>query len=125
MERIQSVNIERLSWACQEFGITHEQLADTIAVSESTISRLVAGDGITFKNLKKIADFFDYGVLFFLEQGAVNAEIYTPQFRTILNKKPHLSAKLRRLVHRVEKQREIYLALQEAIAEPEAIFSPP
>ena len=126
MERIQSVNIERISWACQEFGITLEQLAGSIDMPESTISRLKVGDGITFNNLKKIADFFGHGVLFFLEQGAVDAEgIYTPQFRTILNRKPDLSAKLRRFVHRVEKQREAYLALQEAIAEPSVTFTPP
>ena len=53
MERIQSVNIDRISWACQEFGITLEQLAGSIDMPESTISRLKVGDGITFNNLKK------------------------------------------------------------------------
>lgn len=126
MERIQSVNLERIKWACQEFGITLEQIAGTVDVRESTVNRLMAGDGITFNNLKKIGDFFGYGVLFFLEPGPVDDEkIYTNQFRTILNRKPNLSPKLRRFVQRVERQREAYIALQEAIAEPSVIFNPP
>jgi Zn-dependent peptidase ImmA (M78 family)/transcriptional regulator with XRE-family HTH domain len=126
MERIQSVNVERIEWACQEFGITHAQLAESVGVPESTIERLVTGHGITCNNLQKIADFFGRGVLFFLEQGATEAaDVYTPQFRTILSRKPHLSAKLRKFVDRVEKQREVYVALQEAISEPGIKFIPP
>ena len=126
MERIQSVNIERIEWACHEYGITHAQLAASVRVPESTIDRLIAGDGITFNNLQKIAEFFGHGVLFFVEQGPVDvATIYTPQFRTILNRKPNLNAKLRRFVRGVEKQREAYIALQEAISEPEITFTPP
>jgi Zn-dependent peptidase ImmA (M78 family)/plasmid maintenance system antidote protein VapI len=126
MERIQSVNIERIEWACREFGITHAQLAESVGVPASTIERLITGQGITFNNLQKIAGFFGRGVLFFLEQGAIKAaDVYTPQFRTILNRKPHLSAKLRKFVDRVEKQRDIYIALQEALAEPGVEFTPP
>ncbi|MBM3925749.1 MAG: ImmA/IrrE family metallo-endopeptidase [SAR202 cluster bacterium] len=126
MDRIQTVNIERIEWACQQYGITHAQLAASVGVPESTINRLFAGNGITFNNLQKIAEFFGHGVLFFVEQGSVDATaVYTPQFRTILNRKPNLSAKLRRFVRGVEKQREAYLALQEAISEPGAAFTPP
>lgn len=126
MERIQSVNLDRIEWACAENGITLEQLASTVGVPESTIQRLVAGDGITFNNLQKTAEFLGHGVLFFLDQGPIDPDsIYTPQFRTILNRKPNLSAKLRRFVHTVEKQREAYLALQEASSEPGISFTPP
>lgn len=103
MERIQSVNIERIEWACQEYGITHAQLAASVGVPESTINRLIAGNGITFNNLQKVADFFGHGVLFFIEPGPIDAAD----------------------VHRVEKQRETYLALQEAIDEPGITFTPP
>lgn len=126
MERIQSVNIERIEWACQQYGITPAQLRTSVGLPESTINRLLTGDGITFNNLQKIATFLGHGVLFFVEQGPINeANIYTPQYRTILNRKPNLSAKLRKIVHKVEKQRETYIALQEALAEPGIQFTPP
>ena len=87
MERIQSVNLDRIEWACAENGITLAQLASTAGVPESTINRLVDRGGITFNNLQKIAEFLGHGVLFFLDQGPIDADsIYTPQFRTILNR---------------------------------------
>ena len=126
MERIQSVNLDRIEWACAEYGMTLEQLSPIAGVSESAVKHLAAGDGITPNNLQKIAGFLGHGVLFFVEQGPVETDsIYTPQFRTILNRKPHLSAKLRKFVQRVEKQRETYIALQEAISEPGVSFTPP
>ena len=126
MERIQSVNLDRIEWACAEYGMTLEQLLPIAGVSESAVKHLAAGDGITPNNLQKIAGFLGHGVLFFVEQGPVETDsIYTPQFRTILNRKPHLSAKLRKFVQRVEKQRETYIALQEAISEPGVSFTPP
>ena len=126
MERIQSVNLDRIEWACAEYGMTLEQLSPIAGVSESAVKHLAAGDGITPNNLQKIAEFLGHGVLFFVEQGPVETDsIYTPQFRTILNRKPHLSAKLRKFVQRVEKQRETYIALQEAISEPGVSFTPP
>ena len=126
MERIQSVNLDRIEWACAEYGMTLEQLLPIAGVSESAVKHLAAGDGITPNNLQKIAGFLGHGVLFFVEQGPVETDsIYTPEFRTILNRKPHLSAKLRKFVQRVEKQRETYIALQEAISEPGVSFTPP
>ena len=126
MERIQSVNIERVKWAFREFGITPAQLAESIGVPEPTINRLVTGHGITFNNLKKIAYYFGRGVLFFVEQEAIEAtEVYTQQFRTILNRKPYLSTKLRKFVDSIQGQREVYIALLEALEEPVVAFSPP
>ena len=126
MERIQSVNLDRIEWACAEYGMTLEQLSPIAGVSKSAVKHLAAGDGITPNNLQKIAGFLGHGVLFFVEQGPVEPDsIYTPQFRTILNRKPHLSPKLRKFVQRVEKQRETYIALQEAISEPGVSFTPP
>ena len=126
MERIQSVNLDRIEWACAEYGMTLEQLSPIAGVSESAVKHLTTGDGITPHNLQNIAGFLGHGVLFFVEQGPVETDsIYTPQFRTILNRKPHLSKKLRKFVQRVEKQRETYIALQEAISEPGVSFTPP
>ena len=43
--------------------------------------------------------------------------VYSTQFRTLTNQKPTLSAKLKGLVERIEKQRKIYLSLLEDLGE--------
>ena len=85
------------------------------------------GDGITFNQLRKIAEYFGRGVLFFLEAGPVDeAQVHTPQFRTLANQKPELSAKLKALIERVEKQRAIYLSLREDLDDADRpSFNPP
>src|SRR5260364_33234 len=51
---------------------------------------------------------------FFLEPGPVDAtQVHTPAFRTLANQKPELTGKLKLLIERVERQREIYLSLRE------------
>ncbi len=77
------------------------------------------GDGgLTFKQLRAIAEYFGRGVLFFLEAGPVDADtVHTTQFRTLANQKPELSAKLRGLIERVERHRDFYLGLREDLDE--------
>jgi len=84
-------------------------------------------DGMTFNQLRKVADHFGRGVLFFLEEGPVDeAQVHSPQFRTLANQKPELSAKLKALIERVEKQREVYLSLREDLDDADRPrFSPP
>lgn len=84
-------------------------------------------DGMTFNQLRKVADHFGRGVLFFLEEGAVDeAQVHSPQFRTLANQKPELSAKLKALIERVEKQREVYLSLREDLDDADhPRFNPP
>lgn len=84
-------------------------------------------DGMTFNQLQKLADYFGRGILFFLEEEAVDeAQVHSPQFRTLANQKPELSAKLKALIGRVEKQREIYLSLREYLDDADRPrFSPP
>ncbi|MDP8208832.1 MAG: XRE family transcriptional regulator [Candidatus Electryonea clarkiae] len=115
LERIKSINPERIQWCCDEQGITPLELAGIIKIAQSTFTGMMTGKvGITFKQLSKIANYFNRGVLFFLEQGPVNAaHVYTPQFRTIANQKSNLSAKVKSIIERVERQREAYLSLQE------------
>ena len=114
MERIQSINPKRIAWCCADYGITLDQLASELGIATSTIEHAMAGEGLTFNQLRKIANHFGRGVLFFLEDEAVDeAQVHTPQFRTLANQKPELSAKLKALIERVEKQREVYLSLRE------------
>ncbi|MEO7623503.1 MAG: XRE family transcriptional regulator [Gallionella sp.] len=128
MERIQSINPKRIAWCCADLGITPSVLAAETGISSGTMDHVMAGqDGMTFNQLRKIADHFGRGVLFFLEEGAVDeAQVHSPQFRTLANQKPELSAKLKALIERVEKQREVYLSLREDLDDADRPrFRPP
>ncbi|MDP2761138.1 MAG: ImmA/IrrE family metallo-endopeptidase [Sideroxyarcus sp.] len=128
MERIQSINPDRIAWCCADLGITSDQLAAETGIAAATMEHVMAGnDGMTFNQLRKVADHFGRGVLFFLEEGAVDeAQVHSPQFRTLANQKPELSAKLKALIERVEKQREVYLSLREDLDDADRTrFSPP
>lgn len=128
MERIQSINPERIAWCCADHRITLDELASGIGIASASIERVMSGEaGMTFNQLRKIAEYFGRGVLFFLEEGPVDeAQVHTPQFRTLANQKPELSAKLKALIERVEKQREVYLSLREDLDNADRpLFSPP
>ncbi len=128
MERIQSINPERILWCCADYGITPDDLASELNIAASSIEKLIVGDeGITFSQLRKIADYFGRGVLFFLESGPVDVDqVHTTQFRTLANQKPELSTSLKKLIERVEKQRAVYLSLREDLDETERLqFNPP
>ena len=125
-ERITSINPERIEWCCNDRDITPSELADITKIAQSTFTGMMKGEvGITFKQLRKIAKHFNRGVLFFLEQGPIDAErVYTPQFRTIANQKSHISAKVKSIIERVEHQRKIFIHLREELGELER-FNPP
>ena len=111
MERISAINPERLAWCCADYGITLSELASELKIAATSIERVMNGeDGITFNQLRNIANYFGRGVLFFLESGPVDeTQIHTPQFRTLANQKPELSTNLKKLIERVEQQRTVYL----------------
>lgn len=123
MERIQSINPERIAWCCADHGITPSDLASELNIATTSIDRVMAGeDGVTFNQLRKVAEYFGRGVLFFLESGKVDeVQVHTAQFRTLANQKPELSAKLKVLIERVEKQREVYLGLCEDLSNTDRI----
>lgn len=127
MDRI-SINPHRLAWCCADFGTTPGELAAQIGIAETSLERMMGGEaGITFNQLAKIADYFGRGVLFFLETEAVSEErIHTPAFRTLANQKPELSVKVRGLIERVERQREVFLSLRDELGNPDIPeFAPP
>lgn len=128
MERIQSVNAERIAWCCADLGITPAQLASELDISSNTMSRIMAGElGPSFQQLSKIAQFFGRGVLFFLEAGVADeTQVHTPQFRTLARQKPELSPRIKALIERVERQRDVYLSLREDLeADGAPRFQPP
>lgn len=128
MERVQSINSQRIAWCCADQGMSADDLARELDIPWVNIQRVMDGeDGLTFNQLRKIAEYFGRGVLFFLEPGPVDeTQVHTPQFRTLANQKPGLSIRLKALIQRVEKQRSIYLSLREDLdgSHPLA-FTPP
>ncbi len=128
MERIQFINPERITWCCADLGMTADQLASETGISMTTMEHVMDGtDGMTFNQLRKVANYFGRGVLFFLEDGLVDeAQIHSPQFRTLANQNPELSADLKALIARVERQRDIYLSLREDLNDTDhPHFAPP
>lgn len=118
-DKIEGVNPARIAWCCSEFGVTPEQLAGDVGIATSTIAKAMSGGtSLSFSQLEKIAGYFGRGVLFFLEQEAVNEDrVHSPQFRTLANEKPGLSREVSSLIERAEKQREVYLGLREELGE--------
>ena len=115
MDRIQAVNRKRIEWCCAEQGMAPELMAAVLDMSADRWTAFWNDEaGLTFNQLRKLADYFGRGVLFFLEPGPALAEqVHTPQFRTLAQQKPELSHRLRLLIERVESQRALFLSLRE------------
>lgn len=127
MDRIESINRDRIRWCANERGVSLDQVAVEAGVPARAIDRLMEnGTGLTFAQLRKLADYFGRGALFFLDPGPVDEErVHTVQYRTLTNQKPDLSHRMRKLIERVERQRELYLALRENLhADDYPTFSP-
>ncbi len=128
MERIQSINPKRIVWCCEERGIALDQLSTDLSIAATTLKRVLDGaQGLTFGQLGKLSDYFGRGVLFFLEPEPVDEkQVHTAQFRTIANQKPELSPKIKALIERAERQRDVYLSLREDLDDEEwQRFNPP
>jgi len=128
MERIQSINLERIDWCLADRGMARDALAREVDIAPATLAKVFEGKaGLTFNQLRKLADYFGRGTLFFLAPGPVDeAAVHTLQFRTLANQKPEMSARVKLLIERVERQRAIYLALRDELdAEEIMCFSPP
>lgn len=127
MERIHGINAARIAWCCADNGITPEILAADVNIAPATLHKVMEGKaGLTFNQLRNIAEFFGRGVLFFLEEGPVNAaHVHTAAFRTLANQKPEMSTKIKALIERVEKQRDVYLSLREDIDDDTSRFAAP
>ena len=121
MEKVTGVNPDRIQWCCNEWGITLEQLASDVTISLKTLQQTMRGeDTLSIAQLRKIATYFDHGLLFYLEEQPVNeSSIHSAQFRTITNQKATISPQLRKLIKRLERQREVYLSLLEILREEE------
>lgn len=115
MERIQSVNTARIEWCCAEHGMTLGDLASEAGIANSSLEKVMAGEGaLTFNQLRNIAEYFGRGVLFFLDPEPVDEDqVHTAAFRTLANQKPELTAKIKKFIERVERQRSVFLSLRD------------
>lgn len=128
MERITGINPDRFLWCCADQGVSVDECASTTDIAMANFEKLLAGEpSLTFNQLKKVAEFFGRGVLFFLEQTPINeAAIRSPQFRTLANQKPELSARMKALIERVEHQRTVFMTLRAEVDDGEyPQFVPP
>jgi transcriptional regulator with XRE-family HTH domain len=93
MEKIQAINPQRIAWCCADYGMTTDALACEVNMAASTMQQFMAGKtGLTFSQLRKIAEYFGRGTLFFLEpEPVIESQVHTVQFRTLTNQKPTLS----------------------------------
>jgi hypothetical protein len=101
-----------------------DSLAGVLNMSADRRAAFWSGEsGLTFNQLRTLAEHFGRGVLFFLELGlAVTEQVHTPQFRTLAQQKPELSQRLRLLIERMERQRALFLSLREDA--DDALWSP-
>ena len=120
MEKITSINAERIRWCCQQFGMDAAQLATDADIAVTSIESVLAGKGgLSFPQLQRLSKLFNRGVLFFLEPGPPNeAKLFTPQFRTLANQKPQITGRVRALIERAERQRDIFVSLRDELGEP-------
>ena len=126
IQRLQPINHERIEWCCAQQRISLDDLAKKVNVKADRLTPdSLQHRGLTFGQLKNLAKSFNRGLLFFLEAGPVDDNIHSAQFRTLANQKPDLSPKLRAIIERVEKRRELLLALSEDLESPWARFTHP
>lgn len=110
-----AINPKRLEWCIDTFEINLEELSSKLNISINTLKAAMDNQAvISMKQLENLAIFFNRSLLFFVNKKQINEKlIYSPQFRTINNKKPIHSQKIVGFIERVEKQREIFLTLLE------------
>ncbi|MBL0709345.1 MAG: ImmA/IrrE family metallo-endopeptidase [Sulfurimonas sp.] len=119
MEKIQ-INPNRLQWCCNALDIDIDYLSKHIKIAKQTLDMAMQNQTVlSVAQLQKIAKYFKRNLLFFIDPSDIQEnKIYSIAFRTINNKEPIHSPKLRAFIERVEKQRLVYIDLLEDINEP-------
>ncbi|GAW86773.1 conserved hypothetical protein [Bathymodiolus platifrons methanotrophic gill symbiont] len=114
-----AINPSRLEWCLNAVQIDINHLSADLKISQKTLEQAMESKEVfSVTQLEKIANYFKRNMLFFLESEAPKEEeIYSLQFRTINNKKPIHSPKLRGFIEQVEKQRQVYLGLLDDLGE--------
>ncbi len=122
MHKINNINPERIQWCCQTVAVDMQHLADSTKIK---LENLQQGH-LTYNQLEKVANFFGYTPLFFLDAETPMAEeVHTADFRSLANQKVALDRKLACIIRQVEWHRDLYLGLAEDLDEEIAYFNPP
>lgn len=119
MDKIQNINVQRIRWCCDFSRITTETLAQNVGIAGTTMEKFLEGeDSLTYNQLKKIADYFSRGILFFLDDSPLRStDALSTAFRTISNERIDLDNKMKALIERAERQRDVYAAMIEDLEE--------
>lgn len=128
MATIKSANIDRIRWCMNDRNITAEDLATDVDIKLEKVENILAGKiAPSVTDLKKLAKYFNRGLLFFVSEGKVNeTKLRTAGFRTLTNEHPTLDPDVKALMERVERQRQIFLNLREELGDDaERTFQPP
>ena len=112
MEKI-TINLDSLSFCLEQEKIDKKILSEKLKININTIDKALKKEKIlTINQLKKIANYFNQGLLFFVgEEIPKKEKLYSIHFRTIENQKKDLKPKIKYLIQRIEKQRESYISL--------------
>ena len=119
MEKI-TINLDSLSFCLEQEKIDKKILSEKLKININTIDKALKKEKIlTINQLKKIANYFNQGLLFFVgEEIPKKEKLYSIHFRTIENQKKDLKPKIKHLIQRIEKQRESYISLLEDLELP-------
>jgi len=126
MERLENINFERIKASAETHQLTVESVFDELNIARSTLDYLCENNsGLTWNQLSKIAKHLNRSALYFMEPGNVDEESQqTAQFRSLQNQKPGLSRKLRIIIEKIERYREIYLTLRDYVEYEPLPFMP-
>ena len=121
-EIICNINPQRILWCCQQVSLDIVELGTKKGIP---LEKLRDGR-LTYRQLKKVADFFGYTPLFYLESSpAVEEKIHSAAFRSLANQTVRMDRKLALIIKQVEWCRDLYLGLMENLDEEREFFNPP
>ena len=122
MAIISNINPERIQWCCQQ--ALHDMVE--FATKKKIPLEKLRNGRLTYNQLKKVADFFGYTPLFYLESSPPAEEkIHTATFRSLAGQSVKMDYKLVRIIKQVEWYRDLYLSLMEDLDEEREFFDPP
>lgn len=122
VEIISGINSDRINWCCAQIKMDLSDFADAIGIAHE---KLTSGS-LTFRQLQKMADYFGYGVLFFLEDGVPrNEKVHSPAYRTLANQEIPLDGKMSKLIRNLEKHRDFFVGLLEEEGNDISFFEKP
>lgn len=118
---ISNINPGIIRWCCNEVSISLEELAASLKIKQP---KLEQGE-LSFNQLEKVADYFGYGRLFFLNPDVPQKEqVHSVAFRSLANQGIKFDRNIKQIVEQVESHRDLYLSLLEDLKETHELQLP-